>query len=102
MSIPGEYALRPLGIEGVRVMHVEAACASSTVGLHVAVEYVRAGLTDVALVTGVEKLYSEDRAKRFAVFQQPLDAEVAKGYVERTRSALAPVPEGQTGRARTS
>ena len=97
MSIPGEYALRPLGIEGVRVMHIEAACASSTVGLHVAVEYVRAGLTDVALVTGVEKLYSDDRAKRFAVFQQPLDAEVAKGYVERTKSQLAPVPEGQGG-----
>ena len=30
MSIPGEYALRPLGISGVRGFHVEAACASST------------------------------------------------------------------------
>jgi acetyl-CoA acetyltransferase len=97
MSIPGEYALRPLGIEGVRVMHIEAACASSTVGLHVAADYVRAGLTDVALVVGVEKLYSDDRAKRFAVFQQPLDAALAATYVERTADLLAPAPAGLEG-----
>lgn len=95
MSIPGEFALRPLGIQGVRVMHVEAACASSTIGLHVAVDYIRAGLVDVALVVGVEKLYSADRVKRFAVFQQPLDVLEAEAYLERTRDLLAPVPEGE-------
>lgn len=97
MSIPGEYALRPLGIQGVRVLHVEAACASATIGLHVAADYIRAGLADVALVVGVEKLYSTDREKRFAVFQQPLDAEVAQGYIARTRDLLAPAPEGLDG-----
>ena len=97
MSIPGEYALRPLGIEGVRVMHVEAACASSTIGLHVAVDYVRTGLADVVLVVGVEKLYSSDRAKRFAVFQQPRDAEEARAYLERTRGMLASAPAGAEG-----
>ncbi len=97
MSIPGEYALRPLGIEGVRVMHVEAACASSTIGLHVAVDYVRAGLADVVLVVGVEKLYSADRAKRFAVFQQPRDAEEARAYLDRTRGMLAPATARRGG-----
>ena len=94
MSIPGEYALRPLGIQGIRVMHVDAACASSTIGLHVAVDYVRSGLADVALIVGVEKLYSEDRAKRFAVFQQPLDAQEAARYLQRSRALLAPAPAG--------
>lgn len=97
MSIPGEYALRPLGIQGVRVMNVEAACASSTIGLHVAIEYVRAGLADMALVVGVEKLYSKDREKRFAVFQQPLDAELATNYLELTKGMLAPLPAGMEG-----
>ena len=92
MSIPGEYALRPLGISGVRGFHVEQACASSTVGLHLAVDYVKAGLAEVALVVGVEKLYSDDRAKRFAVFQQPRDMVEAAAYIERTRDLLAPVP----------
>jgi acetyl-CoA acetyltransferase len=97
MSIPGEYALRPLGIQGVRVMNIEAACASSTIGLHVGIDYVRAGLADVVLIVGVEKLYSEDRAKRFAVFQQPLDIELAANYIERTRDKLAPAPPGLDG-----
>lgn len=94
MSIPGEYALRPLGISGVRAVHVEAACASSTVGLHLAIDYVRAGLVDIALVVGVEKLFSDDRAKRFAVFQQPRDIIEAENYLALTRGLLAPVPEG--------
>jgi len=97
MSIPGEYALRPLGIQGVRVMHVEAACASATIGLHVAVDYIRTGLADIALIVGVEKLYSDDRNKRFAVFQQPRDIEEAQLYLDRTRGMLAPVPAGQDG-----
>lgn len=97
MSIPGEYALRPLGIQGVRVLHVEAACASATIALHVAVDYVRAGLADVALVVGVEKLYSQDRDKRFAVFQQPLDAQVAQTYLDQTDGMLFPAPEGMEG-----
>ncbi len=94
MSIPGEYALRPLGIQGARVLHVEAACASATIGLHVAADYIRAGLAEIALVVGVEKLYSEDRAKRFAVFQQPRDALEARSYLDRTRGLLAPAPAG--------
>ncbi|NWK94421.1 thiolase [Sphingobium lactosutens] len=97
MSIPGEYALRPLGIQGVRVLHVEAACASATIGLHVAADYIRAGLTDVALIVGVEKLYSADREKRFAVFQQPLDAAEAQRYIDATQGMLAPAPEGLDG-----
>ena len=94
MSIPGEYALRPLGISGVRGFHVEAACASSTVGLHVAVDYVRAGLAECVLVVGVEKLYSDDRAKKFAVFQQPRDLVEAEAYLAKTAGLLAPVPPG--------
>jgi acetyl-CoA acetyltransferase len=92
MSIPSQFALRPLGIGGVRTLTVEAACASSTIGLHNAVAQVQSGQSDVALVVGVEKLYSDDRAKKFAVFQQKLDVEVAENYVALTRDKLAPVP----------
>lgn len=95
MSVPSQFALRPLGISGVRTATVEAACASSTVAFHQAVNDVRAGLSDVALVVGVEKLYSSDRAKKFAVFQQPLDIAEAEAYLRRTRGMLAPVPPGE-------
>lgn len=92
MSIPSQYALRPLGIGGVRTLTVEAACASSTIGLHSAIAQVRSGQSDVALVVGVEKLYSEDRDKKFAVFQQKLDIKVAEQYLQLTHGKLAPVP----------
>ena len=97
MSIPAEYALRPLGIEGVRALHVEAACASATMGFHLAYDYIRAGLADVVLVVGTEKLYSDDPARKFAVFQQPLDIEEAKRYLATTEGKLAPVPAGADG-----
>lgn len=92
MSIPSQYALRPLGFAGVRTITVEAACASSSVGFHHAVGQIRSGQSEVALVVGVEKLYSEDREKKFAVFQQKLDIEVAEAYLDRTRDRLTPVP----------
>ncbi|PXA83984.1 thiolase [Nostoc sp. 3335mG] len=97
MSIPAEYALRPLGISGVRAMHVEAACASATMAFHLAFDYIRAGLVDVALVVGTEKLYSDDPARKFAVFQQPLDIGEARRYLEITEGKLAPVPDGAGG-----
>ncbi len=97
MSIPGEYALRPLGIEGVRAVHVEAACASATMGFHLAYDYIRAGLADVALVVGTEKLYSDDPARKFAVFQQPLDIAEAQRYLATTEGKLAPMPASAQG-----
>ncbi|MCB2050838.1 MAG: thiolase family protein [Novosphingobium sp.] len=92
MSIPSQFALRPMGISGVRTLTVEAACASSTFALHQAVQQIAAGMVDIVLAVGVEKLYSRDREKRFAVFQQPLDIEIAKAYVENTCALLEPLP----------
>jgi acetyl-CoA acetyltransferase len=96
MSIPAEYALRPLGIAGVRAVHVEAACASATMGFHLAYDYVRAGLAEVVLVVGTEKLYSDDPARKLAVFQQPLDIAEAGRYLVATEGLLAPVPDGES------
>ncbi|MBI3370635.1 MAG: thiolase family protein [Betaproteobacteria bacterium] len=91
--VPGEFALRPLGISGIQSMHVENACASSTSALQVAYSYIRTGLVDVALVVGTEKLYHEDREKRFAVFNQPCDLEQARSYLELIRDRLLEAPE---------
>lgn len=94
MSIPGEFVLRPLGFTGVRAFHVEAACASGTMAVHMAYDLIRTGLADVVMTVGVEKLFTEDRAKKFAVFQQPLDIGLAHDYLAMTKGRLAPVPEG--------
>lgn len=99
MSIPGEYALRPLGISNVRAFRVEAACASGTMALHLAFDLVRTGIAEMVLAVGVEKLYVEDRDKRFAVFRQPLDVEVARSYLAAAEGRLAPVPAGSESRS---
>ena len=102
VSIPGEYALRPLGISGVRAFHVEAACASGTMAFHLAYDHIRAGLCDMALVVGTEKLYSDDEHRKFAVFRQPLDIAEASRYLAATHGMLVPIPAGISVQSRNA
>jgi acetyl-CoA acyltransferase len=71
--IPGEVALRSMGIGEIPVTNVENACASASTAFHLAYAQVKAGLADVALAVGVEKMYDRDKAKSFAVFNGAWD-----------------------------
>ncbi len=55
-AVAGEIALRDLGLEKWPVVNVENACASGDTALFLANAQVRAGLADVALVVGVERM----------------------------------------------
>ncbi len=52
----GARVLERVGITGLPITNVEAACASSSVAFHHAVRAVAAGFEDLALVVGVEKV----------------------------------------------
>ena len=96
--IRGEIALRTMGIEGIPVTNVENACASASTALHGAVQFLRAGMGEIALAVGVDKMYSTDRAKMFSAFESGWDVETAE---ENRRRLLAlgsgvDVPEGTT------
>ena len=96
--IRGEIALRSMGIEGIPVTNVENACASASTAVHGAVQFLRAGMGEVALAVGVEKMYSTDRARMFSAFDSGWDVETAEKNRERLM-ALAQgveVPEGTT------
>lgn len=71
--IPGEVALRSMGIAEIPVTNVENACASASTAFHLAYAHVKAGLADVALAIGAEKMYDRDKAKSFAVFNGAWD-----------------------------
>ena len=71
--VPGEIALRDMGFEGIAMTNVENACASASTAFNGAVTAIRAGVTDVALAVGVDKMYDDDKAKSFAVFDGALD-----------------------------
>ena len=96
--IRGEIALRSMGIEGIPVTNVENACASASTAVHGAVQFLRAGMGEVALAVGVEKMYSTDRARMFSAFDSGWDVETAEKNRERLM-ALAQgveIPEGTT------
>lgn len=73
--IGGQVILRGVGIGRIPVINVENACASASSAFHQAAAMVSAGLYDVALAVGTEKLYHENKAKTFAAFGAAVDVE---------------------------
>jgi acetyl-CoA acyltransferase len=60
-SIRGQCALRSMGFESIPITNVENACCSSSTGLNQAFAHVKAGLVDVALVVGAEKMFYPEK-----------------------------------------
>lgn len=71
--VPGEMALREMGFEGIPMMNVENACASASSAFHSACLAVKAEMADVALAVGADKMYNQDKAKSFAIFDGAWD-----------------------------
>lgn len=85
-SIRGEVVLRSIGVGRIPVINVENACASASTALHQAAAMVTAGIYDVVLALGVEKLYCEDKAKTFAAFTGAVDVEMLQGIMAALRA----------------
>lgn len=69
-TIRGQCSLRAMGFEGIPIINVENACCSSSTGLNQAFAYIKAGIAEVALVAGTEKMfYPEKRAEMFQAFR---------------------------------
>ena len=71
--VPGEMALRNMGFEGIPMTNVENACASASTALNGAVTAIKAGVVEVAIAVGVDKMYSEDKSKSFEIFDGAID-----------------------------
>jgi acetyl-CoA acyltransferase len=75
--VAGQIALGAMGITGIPVVNVENACASSSTALNSAQMFVASGAGDICLAVGVDKLYSADKEKSFAVFDGAWDVHQA-------------------------
>jgi acetyl-CoA acetyltransferase len=73
VCVPGQIALRSMGISKIPVINVENACATSATAFQQACTMVTLGVYDVVLVCGYEKLYHEDKNKTFSVFTGSID-----------------------------
>ena len=81
-SIRGEIALLPLALGNTPIVNVENACASASTAFNMAVTHIRAGQSDIALAVGAEKMYSQDRALSFSIFDGSWDVHSVKQSVD--------------------
>jgi len=77
--IRGHVFLHDAGFEGIPIVNVEGACASSSIALREAMIAVGAGLYDVALAVGAEKLYLNDTARSIQAMSTNTDVELMSG-----------------------
>ena len=74
-TVRGQIVLRAMGLGGIPVINVENACAGASTALYQAWMAVAAGVHDVVLAVGFEKLTHPDRARTFAAIASGLDVE---------------------------
>ncbi len=97
--IRGQCALRPLGFAGIPIVNVENACASASTALREASAHLMAGMCDVALVAGADKMFFPDQKEQmFRAFLGGADVHT----IDSTCDWLAGIgrgvgPEEQTG-----
>lgn len=84
--VPGEMALRSMGFQEIPMVNVENACASASTALNGAFTAIRAGLSDVALAVGADKMYDQDKARSFAIFDGALDVHDVPATLARLRA----------------
>ena len=85
--IRGQVILRSIGLGRLPVINVENACASASTALHQAAAMVTAGLYDVVLALGVEKLYHPDKKKTFGAFSGAVDVEAMQEIMKRLQES---------------
>jgi len=80
--IRGQAALRHTGLLGIPIFNVENACASSSSALHLGWQAVAAGMHDVVLCLGAEKLSHEDKRVGMAAIGTAVDIEAQTEMAE--------------------
>lgn len=105
ICVPGQVVLRSLGIGAIPVVNVENACASASTAFHQAFTLLAAGVYDVVLAVGMDKLYHPDKQRTFDVFTGAIDVEdmdnVAAAIGEELRAAGGPPDLAGAGTSRS-
>ncbi|MFH1032906.1 MAG: thiolase family protein [Pseudomonadota bacterium] len=99
-SIRGQVVFRGVGMDRIPVVNVENACAGASTALHLAWTGIKAGLFEVAIAVGSEKITSPDKAKSLAAYAYCMDVENfdshLKMLMELGKSFNLKLPENET------
>lgn len=75
--------------QGIPVINVEDACATSSIALQCAMNAVAVGMVENALVLGVEKLFDEDKMKPFLALSTDMPIEMRDVIVQAMSGTIA-------------
>jgi len=90
-AVRGEIALSPMGIEGIKIVNVENACASGSSAVALGASMIRAGEAETILVVGAEKMVFPDRTDQvMAAFRGGTDIE----RIDETAATMAALGAG--------
>ncbi|MGE8141438.1 thiolase family protein [Novosphingobium sp. NPDC080210] len=89
-AIPGQVVLGKLGIEGIPVYNIDNGCAAGSSAFALAVQSLKAGVTDVALALGAEKMNVEDKLSVLKLMEAGWDV----SRVEENYARLVKLGEG--------
>lgn len=78
LSIPGQVIFSRLGVESIPIYNVENGCASGSSAFNLAIQSLKAGVTDVALAVGAEKMNVPDKLKALSLFDAGWDVSRAE------------------------
>lgn len=100
-TIRGQCALRPMGFAGIPIVNIENACASSSTALRDAVAHIRAGMCEVALIAGAERMfYPDKKAEMLRAFEGGSDIhrlEASRQWLAGIGRELLPENEAASG-----
>ncbi|MCF6249152.1 MAG: thiolase family protein, partial [Desulfobacula sp.] len=99
-SIRGQVVLRSMGIEKIPVTNIENACAGGSTALHMACTSIRAGMHDVVLALGSEKISNPNKAMSLGAYASCMDVGNFKSHLamlEKINKELTvKIPDDQT------
>jgi acetyl-CoA acyltransferase len=89
VSVIGQGILRAAGFADIPVFNIDNACAGSSSAINLAVQSLRSGAADVALVLGVEKLVSDDRSRAYLALNGATDLDtISKSGIDPAKESV--------------
>jgi len=99
-SIRGEVMLWDMGIDRIPIVNCENACAGASTALYLGYTAIKAGMFDVVLALGSEKITHENKALSLSAYATCMDVENfaahLKMFEELSKRFTVKMPDGQS------
>jgi len=99
-SIRGEIILRDMGIDGIPIVNCENACAGASTAMHLGYTAIKAGMCDVILALGTEKITHENKALALGAYASCMDVENLEKalnlFISVSNTINIDIPPGET------